>query len=62
MTEVIDNNADKLPAVALLPDTALCKSSDLKALLAEMRPKGNAQVYGLLPSISKWKRYIAQDP
>ena len=46
----------------LLPDTALCKSSDLKALLAEMRPKGNAQVYGLLPSISKWKRYIAQDP
>ncbi len=62
MTEVIDNNADKLPAVALLPVTALCKSSDLKALLAEMRPKGNAQVYGLLPSMDEWKQNINKDP
>lgn len=46
----------------LLPDTTLCESSDLKALLAEMRPKGNAQVYGLLPSIGEWEKYIEQDP
>ena len=42
--------------------TALCKSSDLKALLAAMRPKGNAQVYGLLPPIGEWERHIDQDP
>ena len=45
-----------------LPVTALCKSSDLKALLAEMRPKGNAQVYGLLPSMDEWKQNINKDP
>ena len=50
-----------------LPETGLlCKSSDLKALLAEVRPKGNAQVYGLLPDMDVqenwWERFIAQDP
>ena len=45
-----------------LPSDALCKSSDVKALLAEMRPKGNAQVYGLLPPIGAWQQFITQDP
>lgn len=45
-----------------LPVGALCKSSDLKALLKEMRPKGNAQVYGLLPHINEWKIHVGQDP
>ena len=48
--------------VGILPSDAVCQSSDLKALLTEMRPKGNAQVYGLLPVIEMWKQFITKDP
>ena len=55
------NDENDGPASALPPD-ALCLSSNPKALLADMRPQGNGQVYGLLPSIDFWQEHIAQDP
>ena len=39
-----------------------CLSSDLATHLNSIRPRGNARVYGLLPSESKWQQHIATDP
>ena len=39
-----------------------CKSSDLSTHLSRIRPNGNAKVYGLLPSSSKWQVEVSTDP
>ena len=45
-----------------LPADALCKSSDLISYLGEIRPSGNAKVYGIIPAAPQWGAYIGKDP
>ena len=47
-----------------MPTTALCTSNDLNKHLNGIRPRGNARVYGLLPSETnhEWTKQISADP
>ena len=45
-----------------LPVDALCKSSDLISYLGEIRPSGNAKVYGIIPAEPQWGLHISEDP
>ena len=45
-----------------LPLDALCRSSDLISYLGEIRPSGNAKVYGIIPAAPQWGMYIDDDP
>ena len=59
------HDADDVVSLSVLDTDPLykkCKSSDLANALQEMRPKGNAKVYGLLPSPATWEAHKDKDP